>query len=153
MAQLSLQKRLAASVTKAGIKRVKIPPENIEEVISAVDRKTIRQLIEDGKIIIVQKRGVSRARAKVARKKRRLKSEGRGPGSRKGKMNARRNMRKQWIMRIRKIRRYLKYLRDSGVIDKHVYRRYYLRAKGGSFKSLADMRNSLIQEGYIKRDQ
>ncbi|MEM0173618.1 MAG: 50S ribosomal protein L19e [Sulfolobaceae archaeon] len=147
MSDLKLQKRLAAQVAGVGIKRVKIPPEFAEEVEGELTREDIRKLIEEGKIIIEQKKGNSTSRIKIKRLKKRKKSEGKGHGSRKGSKNARADLHSQWVNRIRKIRRYLKYLRDSGKIEPKIYRKLYRRAKGGAFKSLADVKLELLQMG------
>ncbi len=48
-----------------------------------------------------------------------------------------------WITKIRALRRRLKELRDEGVIDKTTYRRLYLKAKGGEFRSIAHLNEFL----------
>lgn len=48
------------------------------------------------------------------------------------------------------MREYLRELRDNGTIDSSTYRLFYRKAKGGTFKSLADLRNALKQQGKIK---
>jgi Ribosomal protein L19E len=55
-----------------------------------------------------------------------------------------------WVKRIRKIRAYLKWLRDHKVIDSHTYRELYLKAKGGNYKGVSDVRNVLIQMGKLR---
>jgi large subunit ribosomal protein L19e len=51
---------------------------------------------------------------------------------------------------IRSIRRKLRELRDSGKIDASVYRKYYLKAKGGQFKSRPHLESHLKSEGVLK---
>jgi large subunit ribosomal protein L19e len=150
MSDLKLQKRLAAEVVGVGVKRVKIPEEYANEVQEALTKEDIRNLIEEGKIIILKKAGISSGRLKERKRNRRLKSEGKKEGSRKGKKGARARRKELWVNRIRKIRRYLKWLRDNGIIDSHTYRVLYLKAKGGNFKGVSDVRNILIQMGKIK---
>jgi len=147
---LYLQKRLAADIANVGINNVKLPEENLDEIKDALTRSDIKKLIADGKIIIEKKRGISNSRVKLRRKNRRIKGEGRRQGSKNGKKGARVQPRSEWINRIRKIRQYIKWLRDSGTIDERTYRLYYKKAKGGTFKSLGDVRNSLKQSGKIK---
>jgi large subunit ribosomal protein L19e len=147
---LYLQKRLAADIANVGINNVKIPEENLDEIKDALTRSDIKKLIEDGKIVIEKKHGISNSRVKTRRKNRRIKGEGRRQGSKNGKKGARIEPRSMWINKIRKIREYIKWLRDNGIIDKHTYRLYYRKAKGGTFKSLSDVRNSLKQSGKIK---
>ncbi|MEM3515137.1 MAG: 50S ribosomal protein L19e [Saccharolobus sp.] len=150
MSNLKLQKRLAAKVAKVGLKRVKIPVEFMAEVQEALTKNEIRRLIKEGKIIILNKTGISTGRLNKRRKNRLLKSEGRKAGSRKGKKGARAKRKEMWVRRIRKIRRYLRWLRDNNVIDNHTYRMLYLKAKGGNYKGVSDVRNDLIQMGKIK---
>ncbi|MQL54858.1 50S ribosomal protein L19e [Acidianus ambivalens] len=150
MPELYLQKRLAADIAKVGINNVKIPPENIDEVKEALTRADIARLIKEGKIIIEKEKERSNSKVKERRKARRVKGEGRRHGSRKGKKTARFDEHEAWVNRIRKIRKYLKWLRDHEVIDSHLYRQLYIKAKGGSFKSISDVRSVLIQMGKLK---
>jgi len=48
---------------------------------------------------------------------------------------------------IRSQRRVLKDLRESDEITPSQYRRYYLKAKGGSYRSIAHMRSQMTMEG------
>ena len=77
----------------------------------------------------------------------------RGHGSRKGAKYARLPRKRRWIMTIRAIRAYLKELRDKGLIDRHTYRIYYRRAKGGEFKSKAHLRSHLISDGLLREEK
>lgn len=151
MTNLKVQKRIASSITGAGTSRVRILPEFVDEVAESLTRSDIRALIKDEKIIILNKKGVSSGRKKLRNQKKHKKSEGKGYGSRKGKKGARTE--DQWVNKIRKIRKYLKWLRDNGVIDNHTYRKYYMKAKGGVFRSLADVRSTLKQQGLLKGEQ
>ena len=59
-----------------------------------------------------------------------------------------RNPRKnRWMRTIRSQRRVLKDMREDGTIEKSEYRRYYLKAKGGSYRSIAHMRSQMTLEG------
>ena len=58
---------------------------------------------------------------------------------------------RSWINTIRPLRRELKNLRDTGKIEKSVYRKMYLRAKGGSFKSVATMNRYMREQKLIKK--
>ncbi len=147
---LYLQKRLAADIANVGVNNVKLPEENLDEIKDALTRSDIKKLIDDGKIIIEKKRGISNSRVKLRRKNRRVKGEGRRQGSKNGKKGSRIEPHIVWINKIRKIRQYIKWLRDNGTIDEHTYRLYYRKAKGGTFKSLSDVKNSLKQSGKIK---
>lgn len=127
-------KELVADMYGVGLKRVWIDPEKIDEVSQALTREDLRRLVEKGIIRILQKGGQSRYRARILREKKK-KGRRRGPGSRKGTPAARSDPKKEWIKKIRAIRRLLKRLREKGVIDRKTYRRLYRQAKGGFIRS------------------
>lgn len=143
-----LQKRLAAQIKKTGLNNVKFNPEYIDEISEALTRKDIKRLIKDGKIEIEHRKGISNGRLKERKEKKRKRGERRKHGSRKGKAGARQGKKELWVSKIRKIRKYLKWLRDNNVIDKKAYRLAYRRAKGNAFKSLNDVKTFLNQLGY-----
>ncbi|BFH73470.1 50S ribosomal protein L19e [Sulfurisphaera javensis] len=147
MPEFALQRRLAAELSNVGENNVKFNTEFLEDITSAITRDEIRKLIKEGKIIIEKKKGISGGRLKEKREKRRKRGEKRKSGSRKGTAGARRGKKEQWVTKIRKLRIYLKYLRDNDIIDKKVYRLAYRKAKGNSFRSLSDLKNYLRQLG------
>lgn len=151
MADLANQKRLAADLLKVGKSRVRIDPDRGEEVAGAVTRADVRKLVSGGVITAVQKSGVSRGRG---RKLHQQKSKGRrtGPGSRKGAAGARTPSKQRWISTIRALRDELRTLREKGAIDASVYRDYYLRAKGGQFRSRAHLRSHMKTEGSLSEE-
>lgn len=142
------QRRLAAEVLKCGENRVWINPEEIEEVEKAVTRRDVRNLIKQGFIKARKKKGVSRGRVRKLHAQQK-KGRRRGYGSRKGTAYARLSKKRRWIRTIRPIRAYLRELKKDKLIDKSVYRKYYIRAKGGEFKSKHHLKTHLIMEGII----
>lgn len=146
---LKNQRRIAAQMLKCGESRVWIDPNRTEDVADAITRSDVRTLISSGTIAAKQKRGVSRGRANylIAQKR---KGRRTGQGSRKGRKHARKPSKERWQQTIRPIRQRLKELRDEGVIDTRTYRRYYLRAKGGVFKSRPHLDSHLRAEGILK---
>lgn len=151
MADLRNQKRLAADIMKAGASRIRIDPDRIDEVATAVTRADVRKLVSGGVIKAVQKTGVSRGRG---RKIDQQKAKGRrtGPGSRKGAANARDPRKQRWVNQIRALRDELRTMREKGAIDAAVYRDYYVRAKGGQFRSRAHLRSHMKTEGAISEE-
>jgi len=129
---LRSQKQLAARVMNCGTTRVRIKTE--KEVEEAITREDIRNLIKKGLIWKVQKKGQNRA---MARKRLSQKKRGRkkGFGSRKGKAGSRNPKKTRWMKTIRSVRDSLKTLKETGAIESGIYRKLYLRAKGGTFKS------------------
>jgi len=146
---LSLQKRLAAEILGVGVSRIWIDPMRIDEVVDAITREEVRKLIKDGVIGVKPVHGNSRARWRK-RHLQRVKGRRRGHGKRKGAKYARLDKKEVWMNRIRKIRRYLRYLRDHGVIDRKTYRRLYMLAKGGTFHSLSSLKMYMVEKGILK---
>lgn len=150
MVDLRPQRRIAASIMKIGENRVQIDPELIWDVELALTREDIKKLIADRVIRAKQKKGISRARVKKQMLQRR-KGRRRGHGKRKGKKTARRPRKKRWIDKVRPLRRYLKGLRDEGIIDRSSYRQFYLRVKGNSYRNLRHLKMALNEAGVLKR--
>ncbi len=143
------QRRLAAEVLKCGENRIWIDPEETEEVEKAVTRRDVRNLVKQGVIKARKKKGVSRGRARKLHAQQK-KGRRRGYGSRKGTAYARLPKKRRWIRTIRPIRAYLRELKKEKLIDKSMYRKYYIRAKGGEFKSKHHLKTHLIMEGIIE---
>jgi large subunit ribosomal protein L19e len=139
MSNLSNQKRIAASVLHCGVHRIWFDPERSSDVEGAISRDDVRTLITEGVIKARQKRGNSRGRVRVRNAKRAY-GHRRGPGRRKGAAGARRPGKRQWIQRIRALRRTMRTLRDEGTLDPHLYRMLYRKAAGGQFRSVAHLK-------------
>ncbi|MCD6492648.1 MAG: 50S ribosomal protein L19e [Archaeoglobaceae archaeon] len=133
---LKLQRKMAAKILKCGENRIWIDPTALEDVASAATKEDVRELIESGVIKRKPVKGISRARINK-RKLQRKKGRRRGHGRRKGKKTARMSKKEAWMIRIRALRKRLKYLRDTGIIDRRTYRMLYRKAKGGEFRSVA----------------
>jgi large subunit ribosomal protein L19e len=146
------QKRMAAQIFSkregrvVGIHRVRIDPDYLDEVADAVQNEDVRSLIDSGIITAKPIVGTSRSRARKASQQ---KSKGRrkGQGSRSGSANARSPRKQRWMTRIRAQRRVLRELREGKSITPSQYRHFYLKAKGGSYRSIAHMRSNLELEG------
>ncbi|NHV96317.1 MAG: 50S ribosomal protein L19e [Thaumarchaeota archaeon] len=137
---LSAKKRLAAEVLKVGVSRVRFDPDAAEEIADAITRASIRDLIKKGVIWAEPKKGVSRGRHRLDKKKSK-----RGPGSKKGAKTARAGKKELWVTRVRALRRRLKLLRDRGVITGKVFDQLYRQIKGGQVRSIRHL-NELVKE-------
>jgi len=151
MTDLRNQRRLAAEILKCGINRVWIDEDRLDEIAKAVTRNDIRILIKGGAIAKRPERGISTGRKKKL-KLQKEKGCRRGHGSRRGAKYARFPRKRRWIVTIRSVRKVLKFLRDQNLIDKKAYRRYYLLAKGGSFRSKDHLLSHLVSDGIIKEE-
>ena len=149
---LRLQRRLAAQILKCGTNRVWFDPSALEEIAEAATKDDIRELIEKGAIKRRPVKGVCRVRINYKKAQKR-KGRRRGHGSRKGKKTARLSRKEAWILRIRALRRRLRYLRDKGIIDRRTYRMLYMKAKGGEFRSVSHLNAYLEAQGLIKKEE
>ncbi len=135
---LKNQKRLAASLLGGGLNRVWIDPDENDRVQTAITREEIKTLINEDRIKLLPKTGISRGRTRD-RKGRRKKS-----GSRKGSQKP---GKEAWVLKIRAIRRHLRWLRDKRQLSPDSYSTLLGMAKGGSFRS-----GSHVDE-YVKAHQ
>jgi len=146
VSDLSIIRRMAAEELKVGVSRVWIDPEQTERLSMVISREEVRRLIKDG---VIRKRPPStpsRGRARLRHEKRK-KGRRRGPGKRKG---PRFDEKEIWVNRIRAQRRFLRALRDRGIIDRSTYRRLYRLAKGGFFRSLAHLKLYIKEHNLAK---
>ena len=135
---LKSQKRLAAELLGGGLNRVWIDPEEGDRVQSAITREEVKKLISEGRIRLIPKTGVSRGRIR-ARSGRRKKAGSRKGGQKQGK--------ESWVLKIRAIRRHLRWLRDKRQLGPGSYKTLSAMAKGGAFRSGAHV------DEYVKAHQ
>ncbi len=144
--QITNQKKMAAQLLKCGVNRVWVHPSFVDQVAAAVQKDDIREFIEEGWIKARPIKGTSRVRARhIATQK--AKGRMKGQGKRKGSANSRNPRKQRWMKTIRSQRRILTELRDDGTIESSQYRYYYRKAKGGSYRSIAHMRQQMNSDG------
>lgn len=147
---LKNQRRLAAAVLDVGVNRIYIDPEGADLVEAAITRQEIRKLIKDGVIKAAPVNTTSRGRARdrMAQKKAKRRK---GPGSRKGPKFSVIPRKTRWMGRIRSQRRRLKRLRERRIITVNTYRNLYRKAKGGSFRSVAELERYITENDLRRR--
>jgi len=143
MTKLSSQRRLAAQILKVGQNRVWIDPQRMDDVETAITREEVKKLIHEKVITALPEKGVSRARAKTIREKKR-KGRRKGVGSKTGAGHAKISKKEVWMSRIRSLRKRLRELKATRVITETTYRKLYSVAGSGRFESIADL------ERYLK---
>ncbi|MCD6109053.1 MAG: 50S ribosomal protein L19e [Thermoplasmata archaeon] len=151
MTDLRNQRRLAAEILKCGVNRVWVDEDRMDEIAKAVTRNDIRILIKGGAITKRPEKGISTGRKKKL-KMQKEKGRRRGHGSRRGAKYARFPRKRRWIITIRSVRKVLKLLKEKNLIDKKIYRKYYLSAKGGSFRSKEHLLSHLVSDKVIKEE-
>ena len=135
---LKSQKRLASELLGGGLNRDWIDPEENSSVQTAITRDEIKKLIAEGRIRLLPKTGVSRGRVR-SRSGRRKKAGSRKGGQKPGK--------EAWVLKIRAIRRHLRWLRDKRQLGPGNYKTLLSMSKGGAFRS-----GSHVDE-YVKAHQ
>ena len=147
---LTNQRRLAAAVLEVGLNRIWIDPEKIEDVEGAITRNEIKKLIKEGTIKALPVKNTSRGRARVLANKKRT---GRriGAGTKKGTKYSVVSEKTLWMNRIRALRKKLTELRDQRVITVNTYRQLYMKAKGGEFRSLAELDRHITEQKLRRR--
>jgi large subunit ribosomal protein L19e len=136
---LTIQRRLAAEILKCGESRVRFDPERLEDIEDAITRADIRQLISEGAIYAAPKRGNTRRREDGKR----------GPGRRKGGKYSILSRKERWLMKVRAQRKYLRRLKAAKLLKEGSYRHVYLQIKAGRFKSVAELKNYLKENGLL----
>ena len=146
---LSSQRRLASAVLDCGINRVWIDPERVDEVSMAITREEIRKLIKNKAIKASPKNSTSRGRARILAAKKKKGRRG-GQGSKKGKKYAIVPRKTRWMNRIRAQRKKLVDFRENRIISVSTYRILYRKAKGGEFRSNAELER-YINDNNLRR--
>ena len=147
---LTTQKRLAAYVLGCSKKRVRFDPERLDEIKESITKQDISALINDGAIYRIQKKGISKVRARKIRiqksNRKRI-----GPGSRKGKKTSRLPRKRAWIYKMRAQRGLLRSLRSNQIILPEVYRQLYEKAQSGFFRNRRHIKLYIEEQELINK--
>lgn len=138
----SLQKRLAAKILKVGQGKVWMDPAKPKDISQAITRADVRRLI--------LKKIIKRQHGKIRMPGQQKKSK-RGQGSRKGSKHSIVDSKTKWIQTVRPLRRELKELKKSQLIENATYRQMRRLVKGGMFRNRSHIRLYLEQHGLLKK--
>jgi len=128
------QKRMASELLSVGTNRIRIEPNDVEEVSKSITREDVRDQVKRGNISVKAKKGISKGRVRIKAEQKK-KGRRKGHAHRSGSSKAREPKKRAWIRKIRAIRNEIRKLKEEGKIDKRVYRKLYLQAKGNLFHS------------------
>jgi len=143
---------MAAGILGVAAENVWFDTARLAEIKDAITKTDIKQLIRNGAVQIKTPNHQSRSRARV-RNSQRQKGRQRGHGSKKGKTNARVNIKRSWITRLRVLRNYIKTLRDSDMIAKATYHDLYNKSKGGFFRNKRHIKLYVDEHELIQRKE
>lgn len=149
MKHLRLQKRLAADVMNCSPNRVHFEPDRTSDIREAITKADIRGLVKQGVISEKKIKGTSRVRARKIQVQKR-KGRQRGSGSRKGKFTARAKPKEVWMSTVRAQRKFLKELKDKGLITSRSFWELYNKSKGGFFRSVRHIKLFIKEKGMVK---
>lgn len=127
---LAKKKNLAAKVFKVGKERIVFVKSRLNEIKEAITKQDMRDLKNDGAILIKETKG----RKKIKRKGKRS----------VGKIKKRVNKRKKtYIILTRKLRRYLGSLKAQGKISKEEYSEIRKKIRDSFFRSKVHIKEYL----------
>ena len=128
---LKKKKELAAKALGVGKHRICFNPEGLTEIKEAITKQDIHSLHEEGVITIKPIKG----RRKIEKRSRR-----RGAGKIKMKV---RHRKQDYVKITRKLRKYLKMLRNENSIDKELYLDLRKKIKMRTFKNTSNLKEYL----------
>ena len=128
---LSKKKQLASQVLKTGKKRIHFNSENLAEIKEAITKQDIKDLHAEGIITIKPVKGRKRIRRRKTR---------RGPGKIKKTVRKRKQV---YVKITRKLREYLKHLKESGLITNELFLKLRKKIRMRDFRSKAHLKEHL----------
>jgi large subunit ribosomal protein L19e len=128
MASLNKKKLLAQRTLKIGKGRIKFVDSRLEEIKEAITKQDIKDLVDNGAIIILNEKG----RKKIVRRKVR-----RGPGKVRKKVNTRK---KDYVILTRKLRKYMVEMRKQGRLSAEEVKEIRKKIRNKEYRSLAHMK-------------
>lgn len=125
---LGKKKALASRTLNVGKGRIVFIKERLEEIKEAITKQDIRDLKQEGAIVVKEIKG----RKKVKKRKRR-----RGLGKIKKKVNTRK---RNYVIMTRKLRAYVKALLNQGEVSKEEVKNIRKKIRNKDFRSKAHLK-------------
>ena len=125
---LKTKKQLAAKTLGVGKRRIIFNQDNLADIKEAITKQDIKTLYDEGMILIKPVKG----RKKIMKRKTK-----KGPGKIKLKIN---NRKQEYVKLTRKLRKYLKELKNRGDVDRELYYNLRTKIKMRTFKSRAQFK-------------
>ena len=144
---MNAQRKIAAKILKCGMRRVWLDPKRLDDISNAITRRDVSALISGRIIKKIPDAGISSGRNRLL-KIQKKKGSRKGRGSRKG---SRHMKKKNWIRKIRSLRRYMKLLREKGMITNDVFKKIYKISMSGYFKDKGHLKIYLERSGMLKK--
>lgn len=133
---LKKKKTLAIKTLKAGKKRIMFVESRLAEIKEAITKQDIRDLKEQGAIIIKDIKG---------RRKNKKKPTKRSTGNIRKKVNKRK---KEYVVMTRKLRKYIVEMKNQGKLNKEEVTEIRKRIRNRAFRSKAHLKEYL---GVLKK--
>tara|TARA_Y100000310_G_C20674885_1_gene812424 strand:+ start:1035 stop:1445 length:411 start_codon:yes stop_codon:yes gene_type:complete len=131
---LRKKKRLIARTLKIGVKRVKLDSEMREEIKEAITRQDIKDLRKEKIIKIKEKSGIKKKQKRKTKKR---------MGSRKKKINRKKQ---DYVKLTRKLRGYVKKLKEKGEITKEEYYEFRKKIRVKKFSDFSHLKTAIKEE-------
>ena len=131
---LAKKKRLAARVLKVGANKIKFNNERLDEIKEAITGQDIKDLVKSKAIIITEGTG---------RKKKEKRKNKRSFGKVKKKIKKRKM---KYVKLTRKLRNYLKNLKNSEKIKLEEYDKLRIRIKAKAFRSKSHIKEVMGEQ-------
>ena len=138
-------RRIAASILKAGESRVKF--KDTASAKEALTRDDVRGLIQEGVIVLEQKKGIGRSKARF-KQKRVHAGRRRGTGSTKGAKYSVVSRKQRWMGKVRSQRRLLQQLKGS--LKEGEFRKLYSMIKGNFFRNKKHLLSFARENNLLK---
>ena len=144
------KKKLAAKLLKTSYKKIRVAAGALEDFNKAITRSDLRGLIAVGKVTKNKSNQHSRAGARKTSAQKR-KGRQKGHGSRKGTKHSVITRKEKWMARIRTQRKFLKELKEKGLLSAGNYRQVYAKSKGGFFRNKRHIKLYLTEHNLIEK--